>query len=100
LISIMPLDYIFQILLPRVKKVYEIEGGGMIDIKEEPYAFTRKGREWATVSYYVNHGNIHTVFVTMVSEYTLILSLDSPPAEQSRNQKLLDKTLNSIVFTK
>lgn len=89
-------QYISERLLPKVSRAY-VKAGSQVGLREDPYLLERNGREWGLLRLYAG-GRNQTFYVTISGDYTLILSLDSPPDADAKNRKILAKTLNSMII--
>lgn len=89
-------EYIFDRLLPKVSRAY-VKAGSQAGLREDPYLLERNGREWGLLRLYAG-GRNQTFYVTISGDYTLILSLDSPPATDEKNRKTLSRTLDSMII--
>ena len=94
------LDYIVNGLTPQFIYTYEKMQGGSVDLREQPYLIERRGREWATTSFYIDHRDLQVLFVTMIKDYVLIITLNSVATGQAQDEKVLSKILNSLAILK
>ena len=95
-----PLDFIVNGLVPQARYALESKQGISLDFREEPYLVQRKGREWATTSFYIDHRDLEVIFVTHAGDYVVIVILDSPEKYQKQDEQVFYRTLNSMKFNK